>query len=138
MTSQTVLYRIESFFDRIEIESYRKVFTTCRSKIESNRNQFDLTAQEDGYLISTGGKKQIRASGFSHQQLLHRRRKGRLHQRSEVNRRFPGGLIRVLLRPNLRAERTAQQLLQTDSSEVQILPVVREHAVQRLRDGEVV
>jgi hypothetical protein len=48
MTADTALYRIELFFEsnryRIEIGSYRMVSATSRSKIESNRNRFDLTA----------------------------------------------------------------------------------------------
>jgi hypothetical protein len=50
MTADAFSYRIESFFEsnryRIEIESNRTVSATSRSKIESNRNWFDLTALE--------------------------------------------------------------------------------------------
>ncbi len=38
------LYRIESFLNRINIKSNRMVFAPCRSKIESNRKQFNLKA----------------------------------------------------------------------------------------------
>ncbi len=44
MTANLDMYRIESFLNRIDIKPNRKVFATSRSKIESNRNQFDLTA----------------------------------------------------------------------------------------------
>ncbi len=68
MTAEADLYRIESFFEsngyRIKIELNRKVSATSRSKIESNQNQFDLTAlvRGAGGLVSLGRVDEIFAA----------------------------------------------------------------------------